>query len=69
MDTDKWRSDFGWRSELNIPQAQMLKDLFNDLFIFNERDDPHPSLAFRASQGVNLIDFLDQSGPVLSILL
>ncbi len=47
----------------------MLEDLFNHLLILDETDDFHPSLTFGASQGVRLIDLLDQSGPVFPVLL
>ena len=47
----------------------MLEDLFNRLLIIDETDDFHPSLTFGASQGVRLIDLLDQSGPVFQVVL
>jgi hypothetical protein len=47
----------------------MLEDLFDDLLILDEGDDFHPPLALQAVQGVDLIDFLNQSGPVYPVLL
>lgn len=47
----------------------MLEDPLDDLFILDESDDLHPPLAFRSRQGINLIDFLNQPGSVLSVFL
>jgi len=47
----------------------MLEDLFNHLLILDETDDFHSSLTFGASQGVRLIDPMDQSGPFIPVLL
>jgi hypothetical protein len=47
----------------------MLEDLLDHFFIFDESDDSHLPLAFGTGQGINLINFLNQPGPVFSILL
>jgi hypothetical protein len=47
----------------------MLEDLFDHFLIFDESDDSHLTLALRAGQGINLIYFLNQSGPVFSVFL
>ena len=41
----------------------MLKDRFDDIWLVDEADDPHLSMAFRTGQGVCLIDFSDEVGP------
>ena len=46
----------------------MPEDLFNDLIVLNKTNDPHLSLAFRASQGSSLINFLNYAGPVFWVL-
>lgn len=46
----------------------MLEDLFYDLLVLYEGDDPHPALAFCTGKRVYFIDLLDQSGPILSVL-
>ena len=51
-----------------FPQTEVFEDLFYDVFGLNESDDGHRPMALGTSQGVNLIDFLNQSGPVLSII-
>ena len=51
---------------LDIPQGQVFEDLFHELFILDERDNTHRSLALRAQQGINIIDFLYQARPVLT---
>ena len=45
----------------------MLEDLFDDLLILDEGDDLHIPMALRTYQGVHLIDFLNQPGPILSV--
>jgi hypothetical protein len=47
----------------------MLEDLLDHFFIFDESDDSHLPLAFGTGQGINLINFLNQPGPIFSILL
>jgi hypothetical protein len=48
---------------------KMLENLFDHFLIFDESDDSHLTLALGAGQGINLMYFLNQSGPVFSILL
>jgi hypothetical protein len=43
----------------------MLKDLSDNSVVFYETDDPHLAVALWADKGVNLVDFPDQSGPIL----
>ena len=57
----------GFRSDQ--PEAQVFQDGLDDLSVFNEADDAHDSLALRAGQGIDLIDFLNEPGPVLPIFL
>lgn len=45
----------------------MFEDGLDDLPVFNEADDAHDSPTLRAGQGVNLVDFLNEPGPVLPI--
>ncbi len=47
----------------------MLEDLFYNLLVLYQTDYFHLSVTSRASQVGNLLDFLNQSGPVLSIFL
>ena len=47
----------------------MLKDSLDDLLILYKTDDLHPPLALETGQGINLINFLNQPGPVFSVLL
>jgi hypothetical protein len=64
---------FSWRAmrsrrrfALDPPQAQVFEDLFDELFILDERDNPHRARALRAHQWINIIDFLYQARPVLT---
>jgi len=43
----------------------MLKDLFDDLWLVNEADNPHLSLTLRARERVGFVDFPDKVGPAL----
>jgi hypothetical protein len=45
----------------------MLEDPFDDLLILNEGNNAHRAAAFGAGEGIYLIDFLNQSGPVSPI--
>jgi hypothetical protein len=47
----------------------MLEDLLDHFLIFDESDDSHLTLAFGTGQGINLIYFLNQPRPILSIFL
>ena len=47
----------------------MFQDGLDDLPVFNETDDSHDSPTLRASQGINLVDFLNEPGPVLPVFL
>jgi hypothetical protein len=42
-------------------------DLFDHLFVLDKSEDSDLTLALRAHQGVHLIDFLNQPGPILSV--
>jgi hypothetical protein len=53
----------------NEPQPHVFQDGLDDLWVFVEADDPHGSPTLRASQGIDLVDFLNESGPVLPIFL
>jgi hypothetical protein len=45
----------------------VLEDLFDDILILHHTDYFHLAGAFWASWGINLIDFLNQSGRVARI--
>jgi hypothetical protein len=38
----------------------MLENLLDHLFVLNKSEDSHLTLALRAGQGINLINFLNQ---------
>ncbi len=42
----------------------MLEDVFDDIGLVDERDDVQGSVAVGAFEGIDLVDFLNQSGPV-----
>jgi hypothetical protein len=42
----------------------MIEDIPDDRRIFDAADDPHDALALRANQGIDLVDLLNQPGPV-----
>src|SRR3970282_551504 len=46
-----------------FPETQVLKDLFDDLWLVDEADDSHLSMAFRADQGICFIDLSDKVRP------
>jgi hypothetical protein len=52
---------------LDIPQAEVFKDLFYGVLILDEGDDAHLPVALGASEGVYLVDFLDKPCPVLEV--
>ena len=41
---------------------KVLKDFSNDLWLVDEADDPHLSMAIRAGQGVRFMDLSDKVG-------
>jgi hypothetical protein len=41
----------------------MLKDLFDDIWLVNKRNDPHFSLALGAGQRICFVDLSDEVGP------
>ena len=43
----------------------MLEDLADHRLVFYETDHPHLAVALWADKRVNLVDFPDQSGPIL----
>jgi len=45
----------------------MAQYFFDNLPLFNKRDDFHHALALWTNQGVDFIDFLDQASPIASI--
>jgi len=47
--------------------SQFISEFFDNLRISYKTNDSHLTLAFRACQGINLIDLLNQPGPVLSL--
>ena len=47
----------------------MFQDGLDDLPVFDETNDSHDSPTLRASQGVDLVNLLNQPGPVLSVFL
>ena len=47
----------------------MFQDGLDDLPVFDEADDPHDSPTLRAGQGIDLVDFLNQSGTVVPVFL
>ena len=44
----------GWGSGLHFPSSQVFEDLLDDLFILDESQYTHPTLAFGTAKGVNL---------------
>ena len=47
----------------------MFQDGLDDLRVFDKADDPHASPTLRAGQGIDLVDFLNEPGPVLPVFL
>jgi hypothetical protein len=43
----------------------MLQYLFDDLIVFDEGDDPHFAMAFRAYQGIDLVNSLGSAPSVV----
>jgi hypothetical protein len=41
----------------------------DDFPVLDKADDPHDSPTLRAGQGIDLVDLLDQPGPVLPVFL
>ena len=58
--------DWGWGPGFNLPNAEMVEDLSDDVLLLDDRDDPHQSVALRTGEGVYLMNLLYQSGPILS---
>jgi hypothetical protein len=52
-----------------LPATEVLEGLLDDLFILDERQYPHPALAFGTCLGIHLVDFLDQPCPIFSSFL
>ena len=42
----------------------MFQDGLDDLLVFDDADDLHAFLALRAGQGIDLVNLLNQPGPV-----
>ena len=53
----------GSRSWFGKPEPQVFQDGLDDLPGFYEADDPHGSPTLRTSQGIGLVDLMDQPGP------
>jgi hypothetical protein len=47
----------------------VFQDGLNDLSVLDEANDAHDSSTLRASQGINLVNLLDQAGPILPVFL
>ena len=47
----------------------MVQDGSDGLPVFNEADDAHDSPTLRAGQGIDLVNLLNQPGPVLPVFL
>jgi len=45
----------------------VFQDGLDDLPVFDEADDPHGSPTLRTAQGIDLVDLLNQPGPVLPV--
>ena len=52
-----------WPSPV-IPKFQVLEDLSDHIHLLDKRNHPHRASAFRALQGIDLVDFLYQPRPV-----
>ena len=48
------------------PEAEVFEDGSYYLFVFDEADYSHRSLAVRTDKEVGFIDLLDQAGPIFS---
>jgi len=59
----------GSGSWFDEPQPQVFQDGLDDLPVFDEADDLHDSSTLRTGQGIDLVDLLDQPGPVLPVFL
>jgi len=57
----------GWGSWVHLSKSQMLEDLFYDLSVLDERNNPHRPAALGARQGVYFKDLLYQPRPVPAI--
>ncbi len=60
----RWRPGRGTGRRV-VPQAAVLEDLADDVFLagFDEGDDLDDAAALGATQGVGLVDALDEDGP------
>jgi len=45
----------------------VFQDGLDDFPVFDEADDPHGSPALRTGQRIDLVDLLDEPGPVLPV--
>ena len=52
-----------------LPLAKMSQYLFDDLIILDEPVDFHSALTLWTQQGVNIVNFLDQTCPVFDTVL
>ena len=56
----------GWGMIADIPQAQVNQDLADHVIIPDKGDHVHAALACGASQGIDLVYFLDQLSPAFA---
>ena len=57
----------GRRPGLDIPNAEVLKDFFYDVFGLNESDDGRRPMTIGTRQGIDFIDLLYQPCPVPAV--
>ena len=58
-----------WGFGFHKPQTEVLEDFLDDVRVLYKTDHFHSPETFGANKGIDIIDFLDKSGPVLSICL
>jgi hypothetical protein len=47
------------------PHAEVGQNLFDDLLLINEGNDPHRAPTLRPEQGIDLVDLFDEVGPAV----
>jgi hypothetical protein len=57
----------GWRSWFHFPQAPVLEDLFYDLWVLDERNEPHRPLAPAAGKEVHFPGSSPGQAPIFCI--
>ena len=63
----RWGIGSGWRDWFDKPQTEVLEDFLDDVRVLYKTDHFHSPETFGANKGINIIYFLDKSGPVFSI--